>query len=68
MQTAAITSKTGATMSDCKCENCGCTSHCGTECNECANDVCQNCNCEKCNPTVYTQEWAWQDSGIELGF
>lgn len=55
-------------MSDCKCRNCQCESHCGTNCPNCANDVCHKCDCEKCNPTVHVQEWAWQDSGIEIGF
>lgn len=57
-------------MSDCKCENCGHTCHCGAECNECVNDVCVQCKCKHCNNKAryIQQEWAWQDSGIEMGF
>lgn len=56
-------------MSDCKCENCHCDSHCGKECPTCRNDVCQKCECEKCTEgPIRQQEWSWQDSGIELGF
>ena len=32
----------------CRCENCKCEHHCGTECKDCKNDVCQNCKCEHC--------------------
>ena len=54
----------------CKCENCHCDSHCGTECPTCKNDVCQQCECEKCaeRPLNAQAEWVWQDSGIEAGF
>lgn len=64
-------------MSNCVCKNCGCSHHCGTSCHECRNDVCQTCNCECCNPSIITSaaatsiledDWAWQDSGIEIGF
>lgn len=55
-------------MSDCKCENCKCDYHCGDECPTCANDVCIKCECEHCKDENKPEEWAWQDSGIELGF
>ena len=28
-----------------KCTRCGHECHCGTDCEECANDVCHDCNC-----------------------
>jgi len=28
-----------------KCTNCCHDCHCGTECEECVNDVCHDCNC-----------------------
>lgn len=55
-------------MSECKCENCKCEHHCGDECPTCKNDVCIKCECEHCKDENKPKEWAWQDSGIELGF
>ena len=33
-------------------------------------DVCQQCECEHCTerPLNVSNDWAWQDSGIEAGF
>ena len=28
-----------------KCTRCGHECHCGTDCEECVNDVCHDCNC-----------------------
>ena len=28
-----------------KCQRCGHDCHCGTDCEECPNDVCYDCNC-----------------------
>jgi hypothetical protein len=54
----------------CKCNNCHCDHHCGTECPTCANDVCQRCECEHCaeRPMKQVEEWQWADSGVEMGF
>jgi len=52
-------------MSECKCENCKCEHHCDEECPTCNNDVCLKCDCEHCRED---KKWAWEDSGIELGF
>ncbi len=35
-------------MTNCKCKKCGHECHCGTECEECINDVCTGCSCECC--------------------
>jgi len=43
------------------CNNCHCESHCDNECMSCRNDVCQKCNCEKCEK----EEWPGVDSGCE---
>jgi len=33
---------------NCKCEKCDHTCHCGTECQECVNDICTGCRCDHC--------------------
>jgi len=53
------------------CRNCHCECHCNKECPTCRNDICQNCNCERCKPYEIesdAKEWKWADSGVELGF
>jgi len=57
-------------MLESECRNCKCKHHCGKECNQCRNDVCQQCSCEHCDPkkSRLDGQWAWQDSGVEQGF
>ena len=35
-------------MDDCKCKTCGHDHHCKGECEQCANDVCYQCDCDCC--------------------
>ena len=48
---------------DCKCEKCHCEHHCGTNCKNCANDVCLDCQCDHCRKPP--SQAVWPDNPVE---